>query len=55
VIRVKSAGAGLGSDTPFALMHVCVAMSQALLEGEVSEQDKAGVMGANLLKLLALA
>jgi hypothetical protein len=43
-----------GSDTPFALMHVCVAMYQALLDGEFSEQDRAKVMGGNLLRLFGL-
>jgi len=32
-----------------------VAIYRALLDGEVSEQDEAGGMGANLLKLFGLA
>ena len=54
---IKALGAGrvcLGSDTPFALMHVCVAMYEALLEGEVTSEGKAQVMGGNLLRLFGL-
>jgi len=41
-----------GSDTPFALMHVEVAMYKALLEGEVSAAGKADIMGRNILRVL---
>ena len=41
-----------GSDTPFDLMHVALAMYGALLDGQVSEQDKANIMGGNILRLL---
>jgi predicted TIM-barrel fold metal-dependent hydrolase len=54
---IKTLGASrvaFGSDTPFALMHVCVAEYNALLDGEVTAQEKAQVMGGNLLRLLAL-
>ena len=44
-----------GSDTPFALMHVCVATYNALLEGEATAQERADIMGGNLLRLLGLA
>ena len=43
-----------GSDTPFALMHVEVAKYNALLEGEVSDEDKYNVMAGNMARLLEL-
>lgn len=43
-----------GSDTPFALMHVCVAEYNALLDEEVSPTQKAQVMGGNLLRLFGV-
>jgi predicted TIM-barrel fold metal-dependent hydrolase len=43
-----------GSDTPFALMHVEVAKYHALLDGEVSAQDKHDVMAGNIVRLLDL-
>ena len=43
-----------GSDTPFALMHVEVAMYNALLEGEVTPEEKALVMGGNIARLFRL-
>ena len=43
---------GFGSDTPFALMHVCVAEYNALLDGEVTPEEKAQIMGGNILRLL---
>jgi predicted TIM-barrel fold metal-dependent hydrolase len=42
-----------GSDTPFVLMHVCVAIYQAMLEG-VDEKAMNAVMGQNILKLFGL-
>jgi len=41
-----------GSDTPFELMHVALAMYRALLAGQVSQQDQAKVMGGNILRVL---
>jgi len=43
-----------GSDTPFALMHVEVAKYNALLDGQVSDQDKHNVMAGNMVRLLNL-
>ncbi len=43
-----------GSDTPFELMHVELAKYHALLDGEVSEEDKAAVFGGNIARLLGL-
>ncbi len=42
------------SDVPFALMHVCVAEYNALLHGEMTAEEKAQVMGGNLLRLLGV-
>jgi predicted TIM-barrel fold metal-dependent hydrolase len=55
---IKALGADrvcFGSDTPFALMHVCVAMYDALLDGELSDAEKARVMGGNLLSVFGIA
>ncbi len=41
-----------GSDTPFALMHVCVAMYKSLLADEFSTKDYAKIMGENILRVL---
>lgn len=41
-----------GSDTPFELMHVEVAKYRALLDGEVTPDDEAKVMGGNILRVL---
>ncbi len=49
---IKTLGAGrvcFGSDTPFARVHVCVAMYDAPAEGEITAAQKAGIMGGNLL------
>jgi predicted TIM-barrel fold metal-dependent hydrolase len=55
---IKTLGAKrvcFGSGTPFALMHVCVAEYNALLESEVTPEEKAQVMGGNLLRLAGLS
>jgi uncharacterized protein len=41
-----------GSDAPFNLIHVEVAAYEALLENELSDQDRARVMGGNIASLL---
>ena len=43
-----------GSDTPFAMMRVEVAKYNALLDGEVSEEDRHKVMAGNMIRLLNL-
>jgi len=43
-----------GSDTPFDLMHVELARYRALLDGEVSDQGKAAVLGGNIARLFGL-
>lgn len=43
-----------GSDSPFELMHVEVAKYRALLNGELSEDDKYKVMAGNMIRLLGL-
>jgi hypothetical protein len=35
-------------------MHVCVAEYNALLDGEVTPEEKAQIMGGNILRLLAV-
>ena len=54
---IKTLGASrvcFGSDTPFELMHVEIAKYNALLEGEVSEDDRYKVMAGNMIRLLEL-
>lgn len=43
-----------GSDTPFQLMHVCVAMYHALLDHEISDAENALVMGGNLKRVFGV-
>ncbi len=55
---IKTLGADrvcFGSDTPFALMHVELAMYQALMQNEVSAADQELVLGGNIARLLGLA
>jgi len=54
---IKTLGATrvcFGSDTPFALMHVEIAKYNALLDGEISAEDKFNVMAGNMIRLLNL-
>lgn len=43
-----------GSDTPFELMHVELAKYRALLEGEVSAEERERVMGGTIARLLGI-
>lgn len=54
---VKTLGAErvcFGSDTPFALMHVELAMYDALLRDEVTEAEKALILGRNIARLFGI-
>jgi len=54
---IKTLGAArvcFGSDTPFRLMHVELAKYNALLEEEVSAEEKALIMGGNVVRLFGL-
>lgn len=52
--RLGSKRVCFGSDTPFELMHVEVAKYKALLDGEVSVEEKQDIMGGNILRLFGL-
>jgi predicted TIM-barrel fold metal-dependent hydrolase len=52
--RVGPARVCFGSDTPFALMHVEKAMYEALMDGELTGEDKKKVMGGNIEGLFGL-
>jgi predicted TIM-barrel fold metal-dependent hydrolase len=43
-----------GTDAPFGMMHVVLAAYNALLDGEVSEEEKHNVMGGNIARLMGL-
>jgi predicted TIM-barrel fold metal-dependent hydrolase len=54
---VKLLGASrvcFGSDTPFELMHVEVAKYHALLDGEVTPEEKQRIMAGNIARLMGL-
>lgn len=54
---IKALGAGrvcFGTDAPFGWPHVVRAMVDAALDGEVSEEEKALVMGGNIARLFGL-
>jgi predicted TIM-barrel fold metal-dependent hydrolase len=40
-----------GSDTPFAIMHVELAMYEALMKDEVNQTDQALILGGNIERL----
>jgi predicted TIM-barrel fold metal-dependent hydrolase len=52
--RLGSTRVCFGSDTPFALMHVELAKYHALLDGEISEEEKHDVMAGNIARLFDL-
>ena len=43
-----------GSDTPFFFTHVEVAKYNAMLDGEVSPEEKHAIMAGNIIRLLGL-
>ena len=43
-----------GSDTPFFFTHVEVAKYNAMLDGEVSPEEKHAIMAGNMIRLLGL-
>lgn len=54
---IKTLGADrvcFGSDTPFELMHVEVAKYRALLDGEVTSEEKQMIMAGNIARLIRL-
>jgi predicted TIM-barrel fold metal-dependent hydrolase len=54
---IKTLGADrvcFGSDAPFQMQHVVLAMYEAMLDGEVSEEEKALIMGGNIARLFEL-
>ena len=54
---IKSLGAErvcFGSDTPFAMMHVELAMYKALMQDEISEEEQALVLGGNIARMFNL-
>jgi predicted TIM-barrel fold metal-dependent hydrolase len=54
---IKTLGAErvcFGSDTPFELMHVEVAKYHALLDNEVTPQEKQLIMAGNIARLMGL-
>jgi hypothetical protein len=55
---IKTLGADrvcFGSDTPFNLMRVEVAKYNALLDGEVTPEEHAAIMGGNIARLFGIA
>ncbi len=55
---IKTLGADrvcFGSDTPFALMHVELAMYEALIKDEVTLEDRSLILGGNITRLFDLS
>jgi predicted TIM-barrel fold metal-dependent hydrolase len=54
---IKTLGADrvcFGSDTPFAMMHVELAMYEALMRDEISEEEKSLILGGNIQRLFQI-
>ena len=54
---IKTLGAGricFGSDTPFAMMHVELAMYEALMRDQVTEEERALILGGNIKRLFMI-
>lgn len=54
---IKTLGAErvcFGSDTPFALMHIELAMYEALMRDEVSDEERDLILGGNIQRLFGL-
>jgi predicted TIM-barrel fold metal-dependent hydrolase len=54
---IDKLGAGricFGADAPFRRPHVVRAMYEAALDGEVTEEEKALIMGGNIVRLFGL-
>jgi predicted TIM-barrel fold metal-dependent hydrolase len=54
---IKTLGAErvcFGSDTPFALMHIELAMYEALMRDEVSEVERGLILGGNIKRLFKM-
>jgi predicted TIM-barrel fold metal-dependent hydrolase len=55
---IKTLGAErvcFGSDTPFAMMHVELAMYEALMRDEVTPKERALILGGNIARLFNLS
>jgi hypothetical protein len=55
VRRLGASRVCFGSDTPFSLMHVEVAKYHAVLEGEVTAEERGLIMGGNISRLFGLS
>jgi predicted TIM-barrel fold metal-dependent hydrolase len=54
---IKTLGAErvcFGSDTPFAMMHVELAMYEALMRDEVTQEERSLILGGNIKRLFGI-
>lgn len=54
---IKTLGAdrvSFGSDTPFAMMHVELAMYEALLKDQVTDRERGLILGGNIARLFKI-